>query len=577
MKYITITGYENNEQLQMNISNVILGAADAFSEANFENAEKLLLAYVAQGGNIIDTARHYRTSEQTLGKLIEKHNLRDCLYILTKGCHPLREAKDVKRVNKQGIEEDVALSLSMLNVDMIDLYCLHRDDESVPVSEIMDTLDKLVKQGFVRAIGVSNWELPRIKEAQAYAKEAGITSLSFTSPNFSLAKSTKPRWPECVSANEEMIEWHKGNNIALLSWSSQAGGFFSGRFHKDDLSDIEMVDCYYTDENWEKYDRCKVLATHYQVEPIQISLAYVTSQKFPCAAIIGPRNEEELASSLKASAIVLSRIDIEYVELKRNSLIGKKMAAQMYSLRADFEKDARSTLTRIKEIGFEQVQLDGMRGNDPIEIAAILQDLDLKIAGMHIKHSRFFDDVDGLLFESILFGCKDLYLKYIDDDFQNEEGYRKTKQALHKTIKKVDGLGYRIGFHNPEFDFHNQVEGLGVMDYICKPEENRAVHPEIDTYWLTMAKMNPIEYAKQYAYRMPIVHLKDKKEDPSLEYPYNICECGEGVIDLKTFIKTCEQLQVEAYCIEQDHSDIGMLESMEKSFENILALCEEIT
>lgn len=577
MNYITIKGYEGNGVIEMNISNVVLGAADAFAQANFESAEELLLDYVLQGGNIIDTARHYRTSEQTVGQLLEKHKLRDKVFILTKGCHPLREAKDVKRVNKKGIEEDVAMSLEMLKVDYIDLYCLHRDDESVPVKEIMDTLDYLVKKGYVRSIGVSNWELERIKEAQAYASEKGLTPLSFTSPNYSLAKSTKPRWPECVSANDEMIEWHKKEQIALLSWSSQAGGFFSGKFSKEDRTDEEMVECYYTENNWEKFDRCKKLAQHYQVEPIQISLSYVTSQKFPCAAIIGPMNVEELRSSLSASNIKLSKIDIEYLELKRKSILGKKFAAQMYSLRADFEKDARATLTRIKEIGFEQVQLDGMRGNNPIEVAKILQELDLKIAGMHIKHSRFFDDVDGIIFESILFGCKDLYLKYIDDDFQNEEGYRKTKAAVHNVIQKLNGLGYRIGFHNPEFDFHNMIDGNNVIDYICKPEENRFVYPELDTYWLTVANENPVEYAKKYAYRMPIVHLKDKKSDQSLAYPYNICECGNGVIDLQSFIKVCEELKVEAYCIEQDHSDLGMLESMKVSFENLLEICEELS
>lgn len=70
----------------------------------------------------------------------------------------------------------------------------------------------------------------------------------------------RPRWENCVSASEEMIRWHEATNLPLFSWSSQAGGFFSGRFSEEDTRDTEMVEVYYSEANWERYSRAKQLA-----------------------------------------------------------------------------------------------------------------------------------------------------------------------------------------------------------------------------------------------------------------------------------------------------------------------------
>lgn len=177
-------------------------------------------------------------------------------------------------------------------------------------------MHKEVEAGRVYAIGLSNWELSRIIEANEYAVNHGLTPLSFNSPNFSLAKVNRPRWENCVSANEEMIRWHEATNLPLFSWSSQAGGFFSGRFSEEDTSDTEMVEVYYSEANWERYSRAKQLANQKGCTPIQISLAYVLTQSFPTAAVIGPENATELQSSVAAAGIKLTASEVDWLDLK---------------------------------------------------------------------------------------------------------------------------------------------------------------------------------------------------------------------------------------------------------------------
>lgn len=316
MKKILIKGLKDNEEIDIKCTNIFMGSSDFLRLDNKAEAWKILDNYVALGGTSFDTARHYRHSEIALGTWMEERQNREQLIIETKCCHPLRNTNEKPRVNSDAIEEDLLTSLEYLKTDYVELLALHRDDPEQPVGEIMEGLHKQVILGRVQAIGLSNWELPRIKEAMKYSKENGLTNISFNSPNLSLASVKQPRWPNCVTANEEMKKWHLETQMPLIAWSSQAEGFFAGRFDRNDLSNQEIVDVYYSEENWKKFDRVQKLATEKNVLPIQISLAYVLNQGFPTAAVIGSETLKELKTSLDATKINLTYQEMEYLNLE---------------------------------------------------------------------------------------------------------------------------------------------------------------------------------------------------------------------------------------------------------------------
>ncbi|WP_048627065.1 aldo/keto reductase [Listeria ivanovii] len=316
MEKIIVQGRKNGQKVDIECSNLVMGAGDFLRVDNMDFAGAVLDQYFALGGNIFDTARHYRHSEKAIGAWMETRGNRESIVIQTKGGHPVREASDVPRVTPEAIYEDISVSLEVLQTDHVELFALHRDNPTVEVGPIMEALHKEVENGRVYAIGLSNWELPRIIEANDYAMTHGLTPLSFNSPNFSLAKVNRPRWENCVSASEEMVRWHEQTNLPLFSWSSQAGGFFSGRFSEQDQSDTEMVEVYYSEANWERYKRAKELAQKKGCTAIQVSLAYVLSQSFPTAAVIGPENQVELKSSVAAASIQLTREEVAWLDLK---------------------------------------------------------------------------------------------------------------------------------------------------------------------------------------------------------------------------------------------------------------------
>jgi aryl-alcohol dehydrogenase-like predicted oxidoreductase len=309
MKYVTIEGIDKP------CSQLIMGSM-IFAPDKLDLAVELLDAFVAFGGNTIDTAHIYNggKSELAIGQWLKLRNNRDDIVILDKGAHPNAAGP---RVTPEAIASDLRDSLERLQVDYIDIYMLHRDDPNVPVSTIIGTLNEHKAAGKIGALGTSNWTVQRIQEANEYAAANGLAGFTCNSPNLSLAKPNEPRWAGCISADHEYNAWHEKHQMPLMSWSSQAGGFFTGRFSPEYTEDKEMVRVYYNAENWERLRRTQQLAEEKGgVNANHIALSYVLNQSFPTCAIIGPQKLSELEDSVKAVHVEIIPEEIRWLDLQ---------------------------------------------------------------------------------------------------------------------------------------------------------------------------------------------------------------------------------------------------------------------
>lgn len=311
MDYIAIQGTAKR------VSQLIMGS-DFFTLDNTEEVNEVLAAYLAIGGNTIDTAHIYcgGQSEQAIGRWLEETNNREQIVILTKGAH---HDSSGPRVNREAIYSDLMTSLERLRTDSVELYALHRDDPSVPVGPIIEALNEHIEAGRVQAIGASNWTYQRLQEANDYAAANGLHGFAFSSPNLSLAKANEPFWAGCVSADEPSLAWHEATQLPLLSWSSQARGFFTGRFTPEKRDNADLVRVFYSDDNWERLRRAEQLAASKDATAIEIALAYVLNQPFPTCALIGARNDKEMKSCHKGAQLKLTVEERDWLDLKADA------------------------------------------------------------------------------------------------------------------------------------------------------------------------------------------------------------------------------------------------------------------
>ncbi|MGY2894016.1 aldo/keto reductase [Deinococcus sp. UYEF24] len=295
----------------------------------------LLDAYVAGGGTFIDTARSYSdwlpgersSSEKTIGRWLAARSshggggLRDSLVLSTKGGHPPLDDMHSGRLSKSEIVSDLEGSLRDLGVGHIDLYWLHRDDLSHPVEDIIDTLSGLVQAGQIRSYGASNWSPARIEAANRYAHAAGKPGFVANQLMWSLAEAN----PGSVTDDtlEEMdagtSEWHKHTGLAALPYTSQALGFFGGKYGRGrELPNTPAASrvqrMFFNDANFGRLDRVNEVAARLGWTPTQVALAYLRAQPFPVFPIIGPRTLEQLADSLPAGELDLDAETAAWLE-----------------------------------------------------------------------------------------------------------------------------------------------------------------------------------------------------------------------------------------------------------------------
>lgn len=315
--------YGNIPQLEKPLSRLAQGVVTASAETA-EQDFRMFDAVLEMGGTVFDTAHVYGQgeSERTLGKWIHERGVRERVVIITKGAHPNKDG--IPRVTPQDITQDLFESLERLCVETIDLYLLHRDDPRVPVDEIVDVLNEHQRAGRIRVFGGSNWSHTRIQQANAYAAARGLAPFGITSPNFSLAVQVEPPWDGCHSIGGEQgraaREWYAATQLPIFAWSSLAGGFFSGRFRRDNLEtftdyfDALCVKSYCVEENFARLDRAQALAQAKQVSLAQIALAYVLHQPLNIFALVGCRTPDEFRANVEACSVMLSAVELDWLE-----------------------------------------------------------------------------------------------------------------------------------------------------------------------------------------------------------------------------------------------------------------------
>jgi len=272
--------------------------------------------FYGSGGRIFDTAYIYNNGkgDKYLGDWINSRNVEDEIIVLGKGAH-------TPECSPEFIRPQIIESLERLNINKIDIFCLHRDNPDIPVAEFMDALNEVRSEGLIGSLGASNWELNRFSEARDYSAANDKEAFSVLSNNFSLAEMVDPVWPGCVGTNNEYLNYLIDNKVMLFPWSSQARGFFiknkeiTSNEHFSNPSLEEEIRVWHDEKNLKRRKKCFEIAESRNVQPIQVALAYVIQKSPLIFPLIGPRTVLETDSSIAATQLNLSKEEMSELSI----------------------------------------------------------------------------------------------------------------------------------------------------------------------------------------------------------------------------------------------------------------------
>lgn len=298
----------------LNISNVVIGSAVKMGGLPKEDLFSLFDQYLTAGGNCIDTARAYGggQAEQLIGEYLRLRGNRERLLLSTKGCHPGADGRP--RLSQEDMQSDLEQSLAALNTDYIDIYWVHKDDESVPVEQVVDGMNQLLRSGKIGTIGCSNWHVGRVEAANRYAAQTGQRGFELSQIQWSLASSQEEFFRQftAVLMDDASYDWYYKNKMPVFAFSPQAQGFFSKAAASglDSLNEM-LARCYINPDNLVRLERVKQIAAEKRV-PVSVPvLAYLINNKLPCVPVFGATSKRMLQETLMASDFDMSSAEAD--------------------------------------------------------------------------------------------------------------------------------------------------------------------------------------------------------------------------------------------------------------------------
>src|SRR5512146_515158 len=193
---------------------------------------RLLDAFVAAGGNLIDTANSYSRwvpghqggeSETIIGRWIARRGRHDDVVIATKVGSDMGQGHKVLR--RDYILQAAEASLARLQVDCIDLYQSHWDDENTPLEETLEAYDRLIRDGKVKAIGASNYSAARLEQALEVSGATGLPRYATLQPHYNLYERS--------SFEGELQGLCVREDLGVVTYFSLAAGFLTGKYRSE--------------------------------------------------------------------------------------------------------------------------------------------------------------------------------------------------------------------------------------------------------------------------------------------------------------------------------------------------------
>ena len=266
---------------------------------------------VEAGINFFDTANMYSmgASEEVMGKLLPEFTKRDEIVLATKAFLPWRQAPNTGGNSRKSLFQAVDDSLARLKMDYVDLFQIHRWDETTPIEETMEALHDIVKAGKARYIGASSMAAWQFAKAQEAAKARGWTSFVSMQNHVNLLYREEER---------EMIPLCRDQGVSLIPWSPLARGRLARAWDESTVRSEtdgfgKMLYTQNVDADREVIEAVGAIAEERGTSRATVALAWHFAMGIT-APIIGATKPGHIAAAVDAMTLDLTAEEVDRLE-----------------------------------------------------------------------------------------------------------------------------------------------------------------------------------------------------------------------------------------------------------------------
>ncbi|MCP4884931.1 MAG: sugar phosphate isomerase/epimerase [Flavobacteriales bacterium] len=234
----------------------------------------------------------------------------------------------------------------------------------------------------------------------------------------------------------------------------------------------------------------------------------------------------------------------------------------LYTVRNEMGTDAKATLKSVADTGYKNVEAAGYRDGKyydmtPQDFNAYLKELNLNPVSTH-QSAITLDNADVMFADAKAAGFEYFVVpippmgmfKYFQEtqSMGMEGGPEKLADILTTLGKKCHEAGMKLLYHNHDFEFKKDKNGLVVIDYLLENTDPEYVNFQMDLYWVTKAGADPLAYFEKYPDRFKLWHVKDMDDQG------RFTPVGNGTIDFGKILKEKELSGMKYYFVEQDRT-----------------------
>lgn len=236
------------------------------------------------------------------------------------------------------------------------------------------------------------------------------------------------------------------------------------------------------------------------------------------------------------------------------------VAVQLYSLRESAAVDFEAVLRQVGAMGYVGIELAGFNGLAPTRVSEILGESELVVSSAHTADLAT-DALNATLDDIQTVGCANLVVAMIrPDGFVDLDAVRKSADKLNRARELVAARGVSLGYHNHWWEFETIIDGRTAWSHLFE-----LVHPEVfaelDLYWATVGKGDPVDAIGELGPRVRLLHVKDGPADDPLNAMVAV---GQGSIDIPRVIGSGPEVQW--HIVELDRCDTDMATAVSESY-----------
>lgn len=305
MKQFVNLGKSDVEVFPIALGTNAVGGHNLYPNLDEEQGKDVVRQAINHGINFLDTAYIYgpERSEELVGEVVKEYP-REQIKIATKGSHEFDENQEVHQNNQpEYLKQQVENSLKRLQTDYIDLYYIHFPDDNTPKDQAVAALQELKEQGKIKAIGVSNFTLDQLKEAN---KDGYVDVVQL---EYNLLHRE----------NEAVLQYCVDHQITFIPYFPLASGILAGKYDENTkFSDRRTTRRDFKpgvfEENVRRVNALEKIAAAHQTSIANIVLAFYLTRPAIDVIIPGAKRAEQVIENIKAADIVLSKDEIQYID-----------------------------------------------------------------------------------------------------------------------------------------------------------------------------------------------------------------------------------------------------------------------